>query len=60
MEYAEEKKIVDAIKVLSEVLSDQKITTQQAYDVTSSIEDLAGLLKCEYNKRLVVLMRPPR
>ena len=56
MEHTVEKKIIKAIKVMAGVLDEHLCSTQLAYDLATSINDLSDILKSEYNKRLIVLM----
>lgn len=56
MEHDVEKKLIKAIKVMAGVLDEHLCSTQRAYDLTASINDLSDILKNEYNKRMIVLL----
>ena len=56
MEHDVEKKLIKAIKVMVGVLDEHLCSTQRAYDLATSINDLSDILKNEYNKRMIVLL----
>lgn len=56
MKHDVEKKLIKAIKVMVGVLDEHLCSAQRTYDLATSINDLSGILKSEYNKRMIVLL----